>query len=167
MNWSLLGIYLNDHLAGSVAGRELAKRCMSNNRGTPVGDYLARLVDELAEDQAAVRKLLRGLDVRPGRVKPALGWAAEKVGRLKLNGQLTGYSPLSRLEELEALYLGVEGKLRMWRALAHLQDAGPPVGRRDVQRLIRRAEAQLEGLERHRLWAAERVVPSPARPRTS
>ena len=31
------------------------------------------------------------------------GWALEKVGRLKLNGQLTGYSPLSRVVELEGL----------------------------------------------------------------
>jgi hypothetical protein len=31
---------------------------------------------------------------------------------------VTGYSPLSRLEELEILTLGVQGKLLLWQALA-------------------------------------------------
>ena len=39
-----------------------------------------------------------------------MAWSAEKFGRLKLNGQLSGYSPLSRLEELEILALVAEGK---------------------------------------------------------
>jgi hypothetical protein len=38
---------------------------------------------------------------------------------LKLNGQLRGYSPLSRLDELELLQIGVAGKRRLWRALEH------------------------------------------------
>ena len=36
------------------------------------------------------------------RAKDGAAWVAEKLGRLKTNGQLTGYSPLSRLVELEA-----------------------------------------------------------------
>ena len=40
------------------------------------------------------------------------GWVAEKAGRLKLNGSLLTYSPLSRLVELEGLSLGVEGNFR-------------------------------------------------------
>ena len=35
--------------------------------------------------------------------KNAGAWALEKVGRLKLNGELTSYSPLSRVVELEGL----------------------------------------------------------------
>jgi hypothetical protein len=35
-----LSIYLNDHLAGSAAGVELARRALSNNRGTPFGGFL-------------------------------------------------------------------------------------------------------------------------------
>ena len=37
-------------------------------------------------------------------------WTAEELERLKLNGQLAGYSPLSRLVELEGLAVGIEGK---------------------------------------------------------
>jgi hypothetical protein len=58
-------------------------------------------------------------------VKVLLGWGAEKAGRLKLNGELLGYSPLSRLEELEALSLGVEGKLALWTALRRTHGDDP------------------------------------------
>ena len=58
-------------------------------------------------------------------MKPAVAWIAEKAGRLKLNGQIRGYSPLSRLVELEGLEVGVTGKRSLWQALsrAFLDDA--------------------------------------------
>ena len=56
---------------------------------------------QIEEDVDALRDLMARLGVKPDRVKEAMGWTAEKLGRLKLNGQLLGYSPLSRLVELE------------------------------------------------------------------
>ena len=56
------------------------------------------------------------LEIRTDPVKDAGGWLLEKAGRLKLNGQLKGYSPLPRLVELEGLALGVTAKLASgWR----------------------------------------------------
>ncbi len=46
---------------------------------------------------------MAALGVPQDRVKNAMGWGAEKLGRLKPNGQLTGYSPLSRMVELKGL----------------------------------------------------------------
>ena len=37
----LLGVYLNDHLAGSSAGLELAEKLRDNNQGTALGDVMA------------------------------------------------------------------------------------------------------------------------------
>ena len=34
INRKLLGIYLNDHLAGSTAGMEVARRSAGSNKGT-------------------------------------------------------------------------------------------------------------------------------------
>jgi hypothetical protein len=31
----LMGIYLNDHLAGAAAGTELARRCLRHNMASP------------------------------------------------------------------------------------------------------------------------------------
>jgi hypothetical protein len=143
---SLLGIYLNDHHAGSTLGLALARRALKENRGTPFGDFLEQLATEIAEDRQALRGLMEHLGVRRSHVKPAFALLAERLGRLKLNGRLLSYSPLSRLVELEGLILGVTGKRSLWRALRQLdRDLGV-----DLDELERRADAQLAGLERHR-----------------
>src|SRR5215210_1051121 len=113
----LLAIYLNDHLAGSTVGTELAKRARRENEATPLGAYVI-----------------------------------EKLGRLKVNGQLTGYSPLSRVVELEGLHIGITGKLAMWQVLREL--FGERLESFDFGALIERAESQRDEVERHRLAAA-------------
>ena len=88
------------------------------------------------------------------KVKSGLGWIGEKAGRLKLNGQLTGYSPLSRLWEIEGLVLGVTGKRSLWRSLQRVAERDARLGVVDFDLLEKRAQAQLERLEEHRLEAA-------------
>lgn len=156
-NDRLLGIYLNDHLAGAIAGRELAKRCRSNNRGTALASYLATFLKELQADDAAVRETLLRIGVKPDVVKQAAGWLAEKVGRLKLNGQLIRYSDLSRLEEIEALCAGVELKRSLWRSLRRVAVSDVRLGAIDFDRLEERAEAQRTALEGFRMQAVARA----------
>ncbi|MGH2883806.1 MAG: hypothetical protein ACRDPA_14110 [Solirubrobacteraceae bacterium] len=96
---------------------------------------------------------MRLLNVRIDRIKVFGGWGVEKLGRLKFNGQVLGYSPLSRIVELEALSLGVHGKRALWRTLCELdliELSSAPVPLAD---LIIRAEQQLAALESHRLDA--------------
>jgi len=140
-----LAIYLNDHLAGSTAGVELARRAASSNAGNEYGDVLSGLAREIEEDRAALERLMESLGVGRDRVKVAAAWLGEKAGRLKPNGHVLSYSPLSRLEEIEFLLLGVTGKLALWRALSeHV----------DLPELEARAESQRERLEALRLRAA-------------
>jgi hypothetical protein len=94
------------------------------------------------------------LGVRVDRAKVMAGWIAEKLGRLKLNGRLLSYSPLSRLMELELLILGVTGKLALWRALLLLAPTNPRLDHDELERLIGRAAAQLVELEGLRERAA-------------
>jgi len=154
MNDKLLKIYLNDHLAGSMAGLELAKRCCASNEGTPLGDFLKRLTEEIESDKTALEELMDTLDATKDPVKQLAAWAGEKLGRLKMNGQLTGYSDLSRLEELEGLSLGVTGKLALWRSLRNVADHDSRLATTDLDGLISRAQKQREELESHRLEAA-------------
>ncbi len=151
---NLLAIYLNDHLAGSIAGAELAKRTLDNNKGTEYEAFLARLVDDIRADQTKLEDLMERSGIARSPVKPGLAWAAEKIGRLKLNGAITGYSPLSRLIELEGLRLGIEGKLCLWRSLRGAHPAGAAVTDEELDGLIARAEAQIEAVEEHRVKAA-------------
>jgi hypothetical protein len=150
------GIYLNDHLAGSTVGRELAKRAAGSNEGTELGAFLTDLVEKIVEDRDTLRDVMRRLELREDPVKRAVALVGERAGRLKLNGSLRSYSPLSRVVELEGLALGVTGKLALWRALAEVDD--PRLAEFDFAALAERAKAQQAGLEEHRLAAAREAL---------
>ena len=154
MQQKLLNIYLNDHLAGAAAGLELARRCRSSNRGTALADFLTELIGEIDADRTELESIMDKVGARQDRLKLAAGWATEKVGRLKLNGQLTGYSPLSRLIELEGLKLGITGKKSLWASLQRIQNMDSRLATTDLDLLIKRADEQLEALEPHRSEAA-------------
>jgi hypothetical protein len=150
----LLAIYLNDHLAGSTGGLELARRARSANRGTPFEEPLERLATEIAEDREALLDVMGRLGVSRDPVKEWAGWLAEKVGRLKRNGSLTGYSPLSRVLELEVLALGVDGKRALWRTLGDVAAGDARLDGVDLGELGKRAERQRRLLEQQRRRAA-------------
>jgi hypothetical protein len=151
----LLAIYLNDHLAGSIVGVGLARRARASNEGSELGRTLAEVEAEIEADQATLRRLMERLDVAESKVKPAGAWLAEKLGRLKLNGQLRGYSPLSRVVELEGLCAGVTGKMLLWRAME--RTFGSSLSGFDFAALAERADSQRRRLEAHRLDAAEQA----------
>ena len=154
-----LGIYLNDHLAGSTAGLELAKRAAKSNEGNEYGVELSRLATEIEGERDDLKKLLDELGFSEDKLKVSVAWLGEKVGRLKLNGSLLSYSPLSRLVEIEGLFLGVNGKRAMWLNLqATVGTKGKSV---DLPALIATAESQSERLEALRIKAAaEALTPS-------
>lgn len=153
----LLQIYLNDHLAGAVAGVELAKRACSNNEGTEFESFLTRIRQEVDEDKSMLEDVIDRLELKKSVFKQSAGWMAEKAGRLKLNGQVTGYSDLSRLLELEGLTIGVEGKLSMWENLKAVAGTDSRLATFDFDTPIKRAVDQLEGLKEHRAAAAMRA----------
>jgi len=150
----LLRIFMQDHLAASTAGLELARRAYGANRGTTYGDALSRVADEIEEDRRTLADMLTDLGFKPDRVKILGAWTGEKVGRLKLNGQLKGYSPLSRVEELEALIAGINAKLSLWRIVLEVAKEEPRLDADRIQRLIERGEEQLETVEDLRTRAA-------------
>ena len=97
---------------------------------------------------------MNALDVHASPAKPAGAWLLEKAGRLKLNGQLRGPSPLSPLVELEGLEAGVSGKRSLWQVLGRVFPADARLERFHLDALLARAEEQLEGLREHRLLLA-------------
>jgi hypothetical protein len=152
-----LATYLNDHLAGSTSGVELVRRAARENEGSELGAFLASLASEIEQDRETLKEIMAALGVGEDRLKVAAGWLMEKLGRLKPNAQLTGYSPLSPLVELEGLALGITGKLAMWRALLQIAGA-PPLDAPRLQELAQRAERQAGDVERHRLEVARSAL---------
>jgi hypothetical protein len=142
-----LSIYLNDHLAGATVGVNLARRAAASNGETPFGAALEELAREIDEDRATLILVMERLSVGHDRAKLALAWGAERAGRLKLNGSLVGYSPLSRLEELEALLIGVTGKLALWETLRRTHSEDTRLTGVDLETLLERARSQRRRLQ--------------------
>jgi len=153
-----LKIYLEDHYAGATAGLELARRTAGANSGNVYGDVLERVAREIEEDRDSLRAIMSALGVGPDRFKVAGAWAGEKAGRLKLNGHLTGYSPQSRVIEIEGLVVGVTGKRCLWAALRHIAPQEARLDVEELDRLIARADSQLAALEEQRLRAVSEAV---------
>lgn len=151
MDRKRLGIHLNDHLAGARAGLELARRMAAANRGTELGEDLERICAEIEEDKHELERIMDHAEIGRSRVKEATAVVAERLGRLKPNGSLLGYSPLSRLVELEALSVGITLKRSLWETLSILwrQEEATPPGV-DLDRLRKRADEQLQTLDGHR-----------------
>jgi hypothetical protein len=154
-----LTIYLNDHLSGATAGSELADRVAAENEDGEFGKALGELATEIRRDREELLGIMRELEIPVDHVKLAVGWTAEKVSRLKPNGRVFGYSPLSRLLELEALAAGIRGKRALWRALRAAAVPGVDTGRLDAS--LERAARQLRTVDRLHARAAELAMAEP------
>ncbi len=153
----LLGVYLNDHLAGSTAGLELAEKLRDNNQGTELGRVMAALHHDIDQDRAALEEVMARLDVDRHPVKEAAGWMLERLSRLRLNPVLTGSADLTRLLETEALSLGIEGKLALWRSLQQVAGDRPELAGFGLETLEARAVEQRAAVERYRLESAAKA----------
>lgn len=150
----LLAVYLNDHLAASTAGVELARRAAKSHDGER-GEELSRLADEIAEDREALRDLMKRLDVSESTVKAAAGWLGEKVGRLKPNDHLVTRSPLSDVLEIEMLRTGTAARIAGFQVLRAVAVRDSRVTKEELETLIDRADDQAERLYRIHLQLAQ------------
>lgn len=80
---------------------------------------------------------------------------AEKHIATYLNDHLAGST---RLEALDALSAGIEGKRLLWRALAAAAEDAPALHGVDYERLTGRAEEQRDRVETLRRDAARRAL---------
>jgi hypothetical protein len=152
-----LATYLNDHLAGSVGAIEMVERAIEENAGNLLGRRLEEILGEIRKDQAVLQGLIEHLGAKEDRLKKAGAWLAEKAGRVKLGG--TGDSgELARLEVLETLTMGIQGKRALWRALRVMARQHPVLHGLDLDLLERRAIEQHDRVEEWRLEAAKEVL---------
>jgi hypothetical protein len=156
----LLEIYVADHLAAATAGVELVRRAARSNAGSGTGDVLAALRAEIEEDRRTLRRVVGELGFAASKPKEALAWTAEKLGRLKPNGRIRGYSPLSRVLELEALSVGIAGKQALWETLQRVPGIDSRLQHIDLGQLVERARRQRGDVEQARVQAAEEAFAS-------
>lgn len=148
-----LGYYLNNHIAGSVAGIELVKQMVNENRGSELAHFLEKLKVELEEDQEMVRRMLKAIDQKESYTKELGAWLLEKLAVAPIAG-ITQSPYLRRVVELEAILLGSQGRIAMWTMLEKLFQADPRLTFADFTALRERAQRQARELDSFREAAA-------------
>jgi hypothetical protein len=156
-----LGTYLQDHYAGSSAGIELFKRAADQQSDPVARTALTSMVAEVEDERDALERFLAAVDSKPDQLKNAGAWMAEKLARLKPNGELIRRSPLSDVIELETLRIAVEGKACGWRVLRGLAEHEGVFDKAELDRLLGLASRQIDQLEELRLAAAHRTFRKP------
>jgi hypothetical protein len=146
----LLRLYLDDHRAGAAGGVALARRMLKENPDNFLTATMRELTDEIQRDREVLDDIIARLGHSPNRVKMAMGAAGAWMARLKANGYIRKYSPLSRLEEFEMLSAGIMSKASLWQNCELCLAGRPELAGVDFNELVQRAESQRAKLEAHR-----------------
>jgi hypothetical protein len=146
-----LGIYLQDHLAGSVQAVELVEFLRDQHQHGDVVAFAAEILIEIKADQQALRALADQLGHGSSGVKELAAWFAEKITRWKLRAE--DKDDIGTFEALEFLSLGILGKLALWRALDEVAPLDARLRDIDFKHLAARAETQHAQVEKRRLEA--------------
>jgi hypothetical protein len=151
-----LATYLNDHLAGSVAAIELLEDLEAAYAGNELERFFTDLRNDIEADRQELNGLMEQLEIAQSRPRKAGAWIAGKFAELKMRLDDSAHGPLRLLESLDAVELGITGKLALWQALIAAAEVTPALrGALDYQRLARRATEQIERVELRRLEAAK------------
>lgn len=153
---SFLTIYLRDHHAAGCAGVGVAHRAAARPSHGSLTEALAGVASEIEADLRSLEALMARIGVEPSRTKDVLARLAERLSRLKLNGRVLRHSPLSDVEELETLVVGITGKEALWLSLRTVAS----IPEEELERLIERAQKQKEIVESCRRSAARRAFAS-------
>ena len=148
--------YLNDHLAGAAAAIRLAERCLARESESELAPVLRALLGEIREDRDVLQRVIKALGGSANPVKRASAVGIERLGSLRMALPVIGPGSgvAARLEELEVLSLGIEGKRMLWKVLGTLTSTDGRLVGFDFDGLERRAESQRRRLEPHRLELA-------------
>ena len=143
--------YLNDHLAGSAAGIQLAQRIARGTTDDRLEAMLRRFVQVFDEDRRVLETIMERNGIARDRAKQVVALGGEWVGRLKHVAPMlrSGSETLVALEDVELLSLGIEGRTMLLRALRGMTSLD--VGDVDLATLEERARRQREELEPFRL----------------
>jgi len=117
-------------------------------------------VDEIEEDRGVLERVMVRIGATPNPVKQAAAAGAVLLtgvkNRLPIFG--SGSAEVSRLEEIELLSLGIQGKRLLWRALGALAETDRRLKEFGFATLESRAQAQRDRLEPFRLELASAAL---------
>lgn len=141
-----LSIYLQHHLAGSKTGVDLFTRVSKNHPDHKVRQTVEGLVPQIENERDFLMELMNKLDISYPVFQEGVAFIGEKLGRLKLNGEVVSRSPLSDLLEIEALTDAVYAKRQGWQVLKTYGEEDSRIDTDLIQELIFRANRQIDQL---------------------
>ncbi len=147
-----LTTYLNDHLAGSLIAVEILEHLEAE--ASDLMPDLGALKSEIAADRDQLKVLMERLGISESRVRKVTSWIAEQVTEAKVEADDDTQGALRRLERLEALGIGIDGKSALWWALNAAAEVAPDLRGIDYEHLAQRAQEQRGRVEILRLQAA-------------
>jgi len=150
MAYESIEVYLNDHLAGAMAGVNLVEQAADRHRSDELGEFFAPLAADIKADLATLEGLIEDMNVDKSASKTALAEVGSKLAAPKFTAEGAGNKHLGDFITLETLSIGVEGKRCMWVALKTVADAYPGLGALDLDDLVSRAQQQRDQLESKR-----------------
>jgi len=149
---SPLAVYLHDHLAGSRFAIQLLDTLRDQHKNEPLGNFSEKLLADINQDQDVLQDIIGRVGETGPDLKVIAAWVAEKASEWKLRRDRAGN--LGVFEALEALALGVTGKLQLWRVLPVVAEIDPRLQSWDFQILANRAQEQYATIESQRLNTA-------------
>lgn len=149
MNERALRVYLDEHLTGASTVTMLVERRIGDGLGPP---WLERFRDQLDHERRVVEAVAERLDATVGVPVHAAGLLAETGVRGALRLTQRVHPALRDLLEFELLFVGVQGKAALWRAL-RVHATHPAVRGTDLDGLEEQAYDQAAQLDSLRLAA--------------
>jgi hypothetical protein len=149
-----LTTYLNDHSAGAVAALALMAHVREQHPGTLTATVVGGIHADVESDLLELTRVIDRVGRGDSAARKAVAWMGERMMRLKMLVDDSSDGALRLYESLEAIALGLEGKLALWSALEACAADVPALRDVDYARLITRGRAQRDALEPVRIEAA-------------
>lgn len=143
-----LHLYLNDHLAGSVAAIEMVDNVIEHHPEDRFGKFFRDLRNEISADQETLSDLVRKVGSEESAIRKVGAWLAEKFSRAKFGDTGDG---VELLQAVEGLALGITGKRLLWRSLEAVASNFPALQATDFGQLQKRAQDQFDQVETLRM----------------
>ncbi|MDQ1423512.1 MAG: transaldolase, partial [Acidimicrobiaceae bacterium] len=142
--------YLKHHHSGAMVGCRLAQRLAHGAVNT--ASTLSGLEKAVREDRHALERTMDAFGARTVMHRAA-AWISDVAAHINYSG-LRKRSAVGRLLELETMVLGLEGKRRLWVSLEAIAVDDSRLDEAHLAELLRRADEQLDVVERARVEAA-------------
>jgi hypothetical protein len=154
MAYESIEVYLNDHLAGAIAGVNLVEQAVDRHRSDELGEFFGPLASEIKADHEKLENLLDDMGIDKSASKTALAEIGSKLAAPKFTAAGAGNAHLGDFITLETLSMGIEGKRCMWSSLKTVADAYPELQAIDLDDLESRARDQRSRIVDKRLEIA-------------